>query len=89
MAFGELLAIVVGFITIVWFFWDINRRNGKLHQQALEIQGKALEIHSRALEIHNEALVIQGRSLEILQGIAHILDNQTKILAKIEENTRK
>ncbi len=89
MSFNELLAIVVGFITIVWFFWDINRRNGKLQQQALEIQKRALEIQSEALKIHNEALVLQGRSLEILQDIAHILDNQTKILAKIEENTRK
>ena len=79
MGLAEVITIVAGFVTVLWFIWDINRRNGKLQKTSLEVQKTSLEVQKTSLEVLHKIEEGQRKGFETL----------ALILAKIEQNTRK
>lgn len=88
-----IVTIVVGVVTIIWFIRDVRKENSKILKSILDSQNSIAEIQKSALEVAKKQSEILERVCQILErieiGQRTGFETLAKILAKIEENTRK
>ncbi len=77
----EIVSLVVGVITIIWFIIDMKKENSKVLKAILGVQETSVKVQQASLEALRSIEEGQKSGFETL---AKMLLQQTEILARIE-----